>query len=58
MTFYDGSTVLGTIDLNGSGQAMLTKTWTTAGTHKIKVKYNGDSNFNSVTSGVFTETVT
>jgi hypothetical protein len=58
VTFYDGSTILGTMSLNSSGQATLTKTWTTAGTHKIKVKYNGDANFNSISSAVWTETVT
>jgi hypothetical protein len=44
--------------LNSSGQAMLSKTWTTAGTHKIKVKYNGDANFDPIASAVITETVT
>jgi hypothetical protein len=58
VTFYDGSTVLGTMTLNGSGQAMLPKTWTTAGAHKIKVKYSGDANFDPIASAVITETVT
>jgi hypothetical protein len=58
VTFYSGSTVLGTATLNSSGQATLTKTWKTAGTYQIKVKYNGDAHFGSVTSGMMTETVT
>jgi plastocyanin len=52
VTFYSGSTVLGTATLNSSGQATLTKTWKTAGTYQIKVKYNGDAHFGSVTSGM------
>jgi len=58
VTFYDGSTVLGTETLNGSGQATLTITWKTTGTHNIKVKYSGDLNFDTITSSVMTETVT
>jgi hypothetical protein len=58
VTFYSGSTVLGTATLNSSGEATLTKTWKTAGTYQIKVKYNGDANFNSITSSLMTETVT
>jgi hypothetical protein len=33
-------------------------TWTTAGTHNIKVKYNGDADFDTITSAILTETVT
>lgn len=58
VTFYDGTTVLGTVSLNSSGQATLTMTWTTAGTHNIKVKYNGDADFDTITSAILTETVT
>jgi hypothetical protein len=58
VTFYSGSTVLGTEPLNSSGQATLTVSWKTAGTHDITVKYNGDSNFDTVTSSGWTETVT
>jgi hypothetical protein len=58
VTFYDGSTVLGTVTLDDTGQATLTMTWTTAGTHKIKAVYSGDMDFKSSTSSVLTETVT
>jgi hypothetical protein len=58
VTFYDGTTVLQTVALNSSGQATLNRTWNTAGTHKIKVKYNGDANFATITSAILTETVT
>jgi len=58
VTFYDGSTVLARKTLGSNGQVSLTMSWAKAGTHKIKAVYSGDGNFNTVTSSVWTETVT
>jgi hypothetical protein len=57
VTFYDGTTVLGTIDLNVSGQASWTTSWSTPGKHVIKAVYSGDGDFLSSTSALLTETV-
>jgi hypothetical protein len=45
LTFFDGSTVLGTVTLNANGQASLTTSFATAGSHNIKAVYNGNGNF-------------
>lgn len=58
VVFYDGSTVLGRKTLNADGQATLTISWKTAGTHQIRVDYNGDANFDTVTSNTLTVSVT
>jgi Bacterial Ig-like domain (group 3) len=58
VTFYSGSTVLGTAPLNSNGQATLPASWKKAGNYAITVKYNGDANFDTVTSGDLTEEVT
>jgi hypothetical protein len=58
VTFYEGSTVVGTETLNSNGQATFTMSWKVAGTHKIKVVYSGDADFDTVTSAALTETVT
>lgn len=57
VTFYDGTTVLGTMNLNGSGQASWTASWSTAGKHSIKAVYSGDGDFLSSTSALLTETI-
>ena len=58
VTFYDGSTVLGTMALDNMGDATFTETLLMPGKHKIKVVYSGDTNFDSSTSSVLTVTVT
>jgi hypothetical protein len=45
VTFRDGSTVLGTAPVDGSGVAVLTTSLTTVGGHTISATYNGDTNF-------------
>src|SRR5579859_1974592 len=45
VTFKDGSVILGTKVLNGSGQAALTTTTFGIGTHSITAFYTGDTNF-------------
>jgi len=57
VTFYSGSTVLGTVPINSQGQATLPVTFKKAGTYKITVKYSGDANFAASTSAAFQETV-
>src|SRR5262249_20276885 len=44
VTFKDGSTVIGTGTLNGSGQATFTTCTLSVGTHSITATYNGDAN--------------
>jgi uncharacterized delta-60 repeat protein len=46
VTFKDGSTILGSSGLNGSGVATFSTSSLSAGTHTITATYNGDPNFN------------
>jgi hypothetical protein len=46
VTVVDGSTTLGTLTLNASGNASITIPVFTAGTHNIVVTYSGDNNYN------------
>ncbi|MFZ1085529.1 MAG: Ig-like domain repeat protein [Terracidiphilus sp.] len=50
VTFLNGSTVLGTGPVNGSGMASFTTSSLTAGSYNITATYSGDSNFNASTS--------
>jgi len=45
ITFSDGSTVLGSAQLNSSGSASLTSAGIAVGTHSITAAYEGDANF-------------
>jgi len=59
--FYDGSTLLGTAALNGSGTASITLVGATSlavGSHSLTMQYGGDSQFNSGTSTQVTHVVT
>src|SRR5260370_25657217 len=56
LTFYDGSTPIGTVPLSGY-QAVLQYSGLSAGTHEVTAVYSGDTNFVSVTSNAVTETV-
>jgi hypothetical protein len=53
----DGSTPLGTVALNGSGQAMITTAALPAGTHTITASFTGDGAFLASTSAALTQTV-
>jgi len=57
VTFFDGSTNLGTSHLNASAQATLSTSALTVGTHSITATYNGDTNFASSTSSVVSQLV-
>src|SRR5439155_9644835 len=45
VTFYDGTTILGTGSLNSSGQASSSTSTLAAGSHKITASYGGGSKF-------------
>jgi hypothetical protein len=45
VTFFDGSTALGTVMLDATGKASLTRSFSVLGSHTIKAVYNGSSNF-------------
>ena len=49
VTFYDGTTVLGTVTINGDIATLVISTLA-PGTHSITAVYNGDANFSSATS--------
>lgn len=50
VTFKDGTTVLGTAELNDAGTASFTLDDAPAGTHAFTAVYAGDANFSAVTS--------
>jgi parallel beta-helix repeat protein len=56
VTFFDGATALGTINLSNSS-AQMTVPLLTSGTHSITAQYSGDSTFEPSTSSVFIQTV-
>jgi uncharacterized repeat protein (TIGR03803 family) len=59
VTFYDSTTAIATVSLNGSGVATLTARTTgiAAGKYAITAKYNGDSSDGKSTSSAVTVTV-
>jgi hypothetical protein len=57
VTFYDGTTDLGTASLNNSGTAAYTTSALSAGVHSITATYPGDTWFASSTSPVVNVTV-
>ena len=46
VTFADGTTILATLPLDQNGVASYTTSGLSTGTHTIRMKYSGDSNFN------------
>jgi hypothetical protein len=54
--FFDGSTSLGIVTLNG-GTATLTTSALSVGTHSVTAQYGGDGNYNGSTSAVLVQTV-
>jgi hypothetical protein len=58
VTFYDGTTSLGSVRLNdGSGQVKITIGTFSVGTHTITASYSGDGNFTPSTSAALTQNV-
>ncbi len=58
VTFFDGSTRLGSTTLNSSGQASFTTSSLTLGTHGITAQYGGDTNFTGSTSALLSQVIT
>ena len=58
MTFYDGSTSIGTGVLDGSGTAILDTSLLVVGQHNMTAQYPGDFNFEGNTSDVLVQTIT
>src|SRR5438094_624640 len=57
VTFYDGTTILGTGSLNSSGQVTFSTSTFAAGPHTITASYNGNTNFAASSSTALTQTV-
>jgi trimeric autotransporter adhesin len=57
VTFYDGSTVIGTGQISGTTATMTTSVLA-AGTHIITANYAGDTHFAAATSGAIDQVVT
>ena len=57
VTFYDGSTSLGTAQLYGSGHATISISTLVVGSHMITASYVGDGNFTASASTALTQTV-
>lgn len=57
VTFYDGASALGTVALNGSGQASLSSSALSLGAHSITVQYAGDANFLASTSAALSQNI-
>ncbi len=57
VTFKDGSTILGTVHVDGSGIATLNISNLSVGSHSITAVYAGDTNFTTSTSSALTQTV-
>ncbi len=57
VSFLDGTTILGSGTLNGTGVATFSTAALSAGSHSITAVYRGDSNFNGSTSTVLTQVV-
>jgi hypothetical protein len=57
VTFYDGTTPLGSSPLDGSGQASLTTSSLSAGSHQITAAYSGDASYAASASAPLTQTV-
>ena len=56
VTFYDGTTAMGTGDVSG-GVATFSTSSLSTGTHSIKAVYEGDTNFKTSTSAVLRQVV-
>lgn len=57
VTFYDGSTVIGTPQTLANGAGSLTTAFAAAGTYNITAVYSGDTSYTKSTSSVLSEPV-
>jgi len=57
VTFADGTTILATVPLDQNGNASYTTSGLSTGTHTIRTKYSGDSNFNPNTGQPISEVI-
>ncbi len=57
MVFPDGGATLGTVALNGSGQATYTTSALNIATHNITAVYDGDTNFDGSSSSALSQVV-
>jgi hypothetical protein len=57
VTFMDGTAIIGSSTLNGSGQAALIIGTLSTGTHSITADYSGDGNFTASNSPVLNQVV-
>jgi len=57
VTFFDGATLIGTAELNASGNAVFSTSALLAGSHLITAVYSGDTNFAGATSPIVTQVV-
>jgi hypothetical protein len=57
VTFMDGDTILGTDDLNNSGQATYNMSTLSVGSHSISAVYNGDAIYATSISSIVTQQV-
>jgi hypothetical protein len=57
VTFYDGSTLLGSASLNGADQAAFSTTTLSIGSHSITAAYSGDGSFGGSASTVLSQAV-
>jgi hypothetical protein len=57
VTFKDGATTLGTVTLDGAGQATLTTSALATGSHSVTAAYGGDTTYNASGSTPLTQTV-
>lgn len=57
VTFYDGSTSLGTSSLSAAGTASITTSFAAVGMHNLTAVYLGDADFSPSTSPVYQETI-
>jgi len=57
VTFYDGSSSLGSAQVTASNTASLAASFSVAGVHSITAEYAGDASFSGSNSAVFKETI-
>jgi sugar lactone lactonase YvrE len=57
VSFLDGTSLLGTIGLDGSGSASFTTSTLTVGAHSVTVSYAGDGKYAAGTSSLLVQTV-